>query len=119
VVGKRTTGKITGYEAVIVRSRTSYHPVVVFAFEDRAIQFTDRFATSTADWSKVPRNSDGTTNVLFDPNDLSTATIDRGLWNWLVPGTVFALGAFLLFSSFRTGLGAVRIRREIQVGSGE
>jgi len=101
--GHRTPGKIIAYEKVASKTsqRYAFHPVVVFNFENRQIQFTDPYSSSSGDWSKVPKNADGTTTVLFDPDDLKTAIIDRGLWLWLVPGTAFGFGAFLLFTSIQ------------------
>jgi hypothetical protein len=48
--------------------------------------------------------------VIYDPADLDRAIIDRGLWNWAIPGGCGFFGAMILAASLRGLVGAHRRR---------
>ncbi len=48
--------------------------------------------------------------VIYDPADLERAIIDRGIWNWAIPGGSGLFGALILVASLRGLVGAYRRR---------
>jgi hypothetical protein len=52
--------------------------------------------------------------VIYDPADLERAIIDRGSWNWAIPGGSGFFGALILATSLR-GLGGAYRRRGVGI----
>ncbi len=48
--------------------------------------------------------------MIYDPGDLERAIIDRGIWNWAIPGGCGLFGALILAASLRGLVGAHRRR---------
>jgi hypothetical protein len=48
--------------------------------------------------------------VIYDPADLDRAIIDRGIWNWAIPGGCGSFGGLILVASLRGLVGAHRRR---------
>ncbi len=46
--------------------------------------------------------------VIYDPADLERAMIDRGLWNWAIPGGCWFFGGLVFAASLRGLVGAHR-----------
>jgi hypothetical protein len=49
--------------------------------------------------------------VIYDPGNLEGAIIDRGIWNWAIPGGCGLFGGLTLLASLRGLAGALRRRR--------
>ncbi|HEX9814121.1 MAG TPA: hypothetical protein VGB31_04135 [Myxococcota bacterium] len=48
--------------------------------------------------------------MIYDPEDLEGAIIDRGIWNWAIPGGCGLLGGLVFAASLRGLVGALRRR---------
>ena len=73
----------------------SYHAVIDFTDQSgRTITYTDSVGSSPPMYSTGDK-----VTVLYDPLDSASAMIDRGIWNWLVPLLIAALGALLAGAS--------------------
>jgi hypothetical protein len=68
---------------------STYHPVVRFSTtDDSSVEFKDRVGTDPPAY-----HPGDTVAVLYDPElPQGTAIIDRGWWNWLLPGAVCLFG---------------------------
>jgi hypothetical protein len=111
--GIRTQGKITGFKPVLFRnsssasssfSQTVYMPIIEFRAGDRFVHIEE--------WKASPSDPSvgSLTPVLYDPDDVSFAMMDRGTLNWLPWGPCFAIG-FLLSLAALKGLFSCLFRR--------
>jgi len=91
--GQRAEGHIIDYKKQLdSHNHASYHAVVRFApAANTSVVFIDGLGTS---WH---HNDFSTVTVLYDPAHPGKAMIDRGLWNWLLPVVLAAIG--LLFAT--------------------
>jgi hypothetical protein len=96
-------------------SQTTYYSVVWFeTASGREVTFRDGVGSS----HPIDRRGE-IVGVIYDPNDLERAIIDRGAWNWAIPGGCGAVGALILWASLRGWVGAYRRRAEQIDASGE
>ena len=81
------------------RSQTMYYPVVSFRDQtEQEIEFTSKFGSSSTPY----RRGDPVEVLYSRTNPHSDAMIDRGLWNWAVPGGLTAFGLLILFASIQS-----------------
>jgi hypothetical protein len=87
-------------------SQTTYYSVVRFeTASGRGVTFRDAIGSSH------PIDERGEiVRVIYDPADLERAIIDRGVWNWAIPGGCGVVGALILAASLRGLIGAHRRR---------
>ena len=52
--------------------------------------------------------------VIYSPGDLDRVIIDRGIWNWAIPGGCGLFGALILAASLR-GLAGAHRRRVVEM----
>jgi hypothetical protein len=100
--GERAVGTVAFLELRRTLHGASYYPVVEFAAADGGtVQFRDNMG------SNPPAYREGDlVRVLYLPAaPRDSATIDRGLLNWLVPGVLCLLGALLAMIAPFVGLG--------------
>jgi hypothetical protein len=104
--GARTRGKIVGFQprelhtyrnpsSNGVYGRTVYLPIVEFEARGDKVRFEERKLVAKGegvDWS---------VSVLYDPNKVSVAMIDRPFWNWIPWAPALVIGAFLALVSFK------------------
>jgi hypothetical protein len=114
--GVRTQGQIVELRPVRVHTRsgssatffarTVYMPVVEFRTGERLVRFQE--------WkgSESDAGRESSVPVLYDPNDVSFAMMDRASWNWLPWAPCFAMGLILALASIR-GLFAFLFRRSL------
>jgi hypothetical protein len=107
-IGSRT-------EAVVVRiesrsnpgsegSQATYYSVVRFETAGgREVTFRDSIGSN----HPIDRRGE-VVWVIYDPGDVERAIIDRGIWNWAIPGCCGLLGALILVASLRGLVGAHR-----------
>lgn len=72
-----------------------YLPIVEFEALGDKVHFEERKLVSQGEgvgWSVA---------VLYDPNNVSLAMIDRPLWNWMPWAPALAMGAFLALVSLK------------------
>ena len=109
-IGSRTDGSVVRIESKSnpgsEGSQTTYYSVVRFeTARGREITFRDSIGSSH------PIDERGEiVQVIYDPADLESAIIDRGIWNWAIPGGSGLLGALILVASLRGLVGAHRRR---------
>jgi len=109
-IGSRTDGSVVRIESKpnpgSEGSQTTYYSVVRFeTARGREITFRDSIGSSH------PIDERGEiVRVIYDPADLERAIIDRGIWNWAIPGGSGLLGALILVASLRGVVGAHRRR---------
>jgi hypothetical protein len=90
--GERVLGTVAFLESKSTVHGSSYYPVVEFIAQDGGtVQFRDSMG------SNPPAYREGeAVRVLYFPDfPQQSATIDRGLLNWLVPGALCLLGSLL------------------------
>jgi hypothetical protein len=90
--GERALGTVAFLELKATLHGSSYYPVVEFTTEDgMTVQFRDRMG------SRPPAYHEGDSVLVlyFPASPRESATIDRGLLNWLVPGVLCLLGGVL------------------------
>lgn len=89
----RAEGTVTGFEENCSDGCT-YAPIVDFFTTDgRSITFTDKVSTSH------PQEKRGdTVTVIYRENDPEDAILDRGYWNWLLPGIMVFIGCLIFLS---------------------
>jgi hypothetical protein len=87
------------------RQTTTYYPVVGFqSAGGQQIEFTSRFGSSSTSYRRGDR-----VDVLYSPlNPREDAMIDRGAWNWLLPGGLSAAGLLAFCASVSSYLAARR-----------
>jgi hypothetical protein len=109
--GARAHGTVLFSELKKTLHGSSYYPVVQFATSNGlAVQFRDNMGSSP------PTYREGeAVEVLYLPAvPESSATIDRGVLNWLAPGILCIGGVFLAVVAVGARLGAPRAIAEVQ-----
>lgn len=100
------TGTIIDFKSSTSDGSTTYRPVVRYQHSDSSeVTFTSSWGSS-----HPSENRGDSIMVLFDPSDKNSAQLDKGIWNWLVPG-ICALFALMFFYS-----GAFSIKKRRQHG---
>jgi hypothetical protein len=85
---------------------TTYYSVVRFEAEDGGdVTFRDGIGAS----HPIDRRGE-ILGVMYDPAIPATAMIDRGMWNWAIPGGCMALGGIVAICSVRGAAGGFRRR---------
>ncbi|TNE28599.1 MAG: DUF3592 domain-containing protein [Alphaproteobacteria bacterium] len=88
-------------------SGPTYHAVVEFETQQgKKISFTDKMGAS----HPLYETGDEVT-VVYEPRKPRDAMIDRGIWNWAVPGGLMAFGCFLIWGALSTQVKILRRRR--------
>lgn len=94
--GLRTDGKIVRIESERGSgpdSNIMYYSIAAFKTSDgRTMEFRDSIGASHA----IDKKGDGV-KILYMPSAPEDAMIDRGLWNWALPGGSAVLGFLLLW----------------------
>jgi hypothetical protein len=109
-VGSRSDGTVVRIESKSnpgsETSQTTYYSVVRFeSASGREVTFRDGIG------SNHPIDKRGEiVGVIYDPEDLERAIIDRGIWNWAIPGGCGLFGVLILAASLRGLAGAHRRR---------
>jgi len=109
-IGSRADGTVVRIESESnpgsEASQPSYYSIVQFeAASGREVTFRDAIGSSH------PIDKRGEiVRVIFDPADLERAIVDRGFWNWALPGGSSLFGALILAASLRGWAGAERRR---------
>jgi hypothetical protein len=118
-IGTRTEGTVVRIESETNSSSGesgyTYYSVVRFATAaGREVTFRDGVGSSH------PIDERGEIlGVLYDPGDLESAIIDRGIWNWAIPGGCGLLGGLTLLGSLSGLIGAFRRRGADWIPRGE
>lgn len=102
--GLRAEGKVVALEYVDDSDGSgTYKPVVTFTADGKKLRFKEKFS------SNPPAYEQGEdVTVLYDPaHPEGTATIDKGLWNWALPGGLFGFGLLFFW-------GAMSLRRKYE-----
>lgn len=96
--GLRAPGAVIGLDWKYSGDSGSYYPIVSFtpAGQRRQTTFQDKTGSNPASY----RRGDKVTVLYREKNPAKTAMIDRGYWNWLVPGLLAGFGALLLLAAF-------------------
>jgi hypothetical protein len=109
-IGTRTEGTVVRIESESNSSsegsRYTYYSVVQFeTAAGREVTFRDGIGSSH------PIDERGEIlGVIYDPGNLERAIIDRGIWNWAIPGVCGFFGGFILLASLKAWIGAFRRR---------
>jgi hypothetical protein len=109
-IGSRAEGTVVRIESKSnpgsEGSQTTYYSVVRFETANgREVTFRDSIGSSH------PIDKRGEiVGVIYSPEDLEHAIIDRGIWNWAIPGGCGLIGALILVASLRGLAGAHRRR---------
>jgi hypothetical protein len=101
--GERVLGTIAFLELKSTVHGATYYPVIEFTTRDGGtVQFRDNMG------SNPPAYREGeVVRVLYFPAfPQQSATVDRGLLNWLVPGALCLLGSLLSIIALLVRLGA-------------
>jgi hypothetical protein len=104
--GARTRGKIVGFHRTELHThrnpssngvygRIVYLPIVEFEAQGAVVRFEERKLVSSGEGVGWP------VAVLYDPNNVSLAIIDRPFWNWIPWAPALAMGAFLALVSLK------------------
>lgn len=89
-----TLGTVIDFKSSTRDGSTTYRPVVRYQHSDSSeVTFTSSWGSS-----HPSENRGDSVMVLFDPSDKNSAQLDKGIWNWLVPG-ICALFALMFFYS--------------------
>ncbi|HEY8192078.1 MAG TPA: DUF3592 domain-containing protein [Alphaproteobacteria bacterium] len=79
---------------------SSYYPHVAFIPQGGSrIDFRDKLGTSPPAYKKGDH-----VDVLYDPAEPRHAMIDRGIWNWGMPGIFGGIGVALLLTAWKASL---------------
>jgi hypothetical protein len=90
--GERTQGTVLFLELKPTLRGSTYYPVVQFAtLEGTTLQFRDVMGSNPPAY----REGDPVNVLYFRTLPEQTATIDRGVLDWLAPGVLCVLGSFL------------------------
>jgi hypothetical protein len=109
-IGSRADGTVVRIESKSnpgsEGNQTTYDSVVRFeTASGREVAFRDSIGSSH------PIDERGEiVRVIYDPADLEHAIIDRGIWNWAIPGGCGSFGALILAASLLGLVGAHRRR---------
>jgi hypothetical protein len=114
--GERAHGTVLFCELVRTLHGSSYYPVVQFSTrKGLAVQFRDKMGSNPAAYQEGQA-----VDVLYFPaGPEGSATIDRGVLNWLVPGILCVGGVFLAVLAFGARLGVPRPGLEAQLRAGK
>jgi len=104
--GARSRGKIVGFQprqihryrtptSTGVFGRTEYFPIVEFEARGALVRFEEHKLVPSGEGVGWP------VAVLYDPNNVSLAMIDRSFWNWIPWAPALAMGAFLALVSIK------------------
>jgi hypothetical protein len=109
-IGSRTHGIVVRIESTSnpgsETDQPTYYSIVRFETADgREITFRDSIGAS----HPIDKRGE-VVQVIYDPADLERVMIDRGLWNWAIPGGCGLFGALILGASLRGVVGAYRRR---------
>jgi uncharacterized protein DUF3592 len=107
--GLRADGEVVDLKEESSHNGYVYYPIVKFQpREDMAIEFKDRVGSDPPSYQPGDK-----VRVLFLANDLRSAIVDRGVWNWTMPA-ILAVVAVLLSWLF---LFMINARREPTVAA--
>ena len=104
--GTRTRGKIVGFQprqihryrtptSTGIFGRTLYLPIVEFEAQGVVVRFEEHKLVVQGEGVGWP------VAVLYDPDNLSLAMIDRPFWNWIPWAPPLVMGAFLVLVSLK------------------
>jgi hypothetical protein len=104
--GAHAQGKIVGFQprqfhryrtptSTGIFGRTVYPAIVEFEAQGAVVRFEERKLVSSGEGVGWP------VAVLYDPNNVSLAIVDRPFWNWIPWAPAFAMGAFLAVVSLK------------------
>lgn len=110
-VGERTQGVVVRLEQSYSSSSSgsssyTYYPIVAFNVPGTGerIEFKDNMGSNPP-----PYDQGDEVTVLYDPADpREEALIDKGIWNWLLPGILTGMGALAFLLSLKGWLSARR-----------
>lgn len=103
--GERAHGTVLFCELVKTLHGSSYYPVVQFAARDgQAVQFRDKMGSNPPPF----REGDAVDVLYFPAVPETSATIDRGVLNWLAPAILCIGGVFLAVVALGARLGVPR-----------
>tara|TARA_R110002124_G_scaffold44001_2_gene134855 strand:+ start:501 stop:2150 length:1650 start_codon:yes stop_codon:yes gene_type:complete len=95
------------YDSSSDGSGYTYHAVVEFETQEgETISFTDKLGAS----HPLYETGDEVT-VVYEARKPRDAMIDRGIWNWALPGGLMAFGCFLIWGALNTQVKILRRRR--------
>lgn len=101
--GERALGTVAFLELKSTLHGSTYYPVVEFTIQDGATaQFRDRMGGNPPAY----REGDVVRVLYFPASPQESATIDRGVLNWIVPGALCLLGGLLATVALLARLGA-------------
>jgi hypothetical protein len=87
-------GVVTRMERESSGDGSSYYPHVAFIPRDAdRIDFRDKLGTNPPVYKKGDQ-----VEVLYDPDNPRHAMIDRGIWNWAIPGIFTGIGIALVIA---------------------
>ena len=102
--GELAQGTVVFLELKTTLHGSTYYPVVQFATrEGTAVQFRDGMGSNPPAY----REGDPVTVAYFRNLPQQTATIDRGILDWLAPGVLCVMGTVLAGIAFWVRLGAI------------
>ena len=105
--GVHALGQVVRVEGHSSDNGYMYYAVVSFPDQNgRHIEFQDSVGSSTR-----LHDVGDQLNVLYQPSNPNDAMVDRGLWNWALPGGLALLAAFMFWAGggmLRQGLAADR-----------
>ncbi|MDB6090552.1 MAG: hypothetical protein JWN85_3336 [Gammaproteobacteria bacterium] len=105
--GERALGAVAFMELKSSLHGATYYPVVEFTVQDGAtVQFRDSMGSNPPAY----REGDVVRVLYFTASPQQSATIDRGLLNWIVPGALCLLGSLLAIVALVARLGAPQAR---------
>lgn len=106
-VGERAQGEVVDLESRSSDDGYTYYAVVRFETPDgRKVDFRDSIGSS----SPMKKRGDAVA-VIYDPDNVRKAMIDRGIWNWALSGGLALAGILLLWvtaQNFRFARGGTR-----------
>jgi hypothetical protein len=109
-IGSRADGTVVRIESEFnpgsEGSQTTYYSVVRF---ETASGREHTFRDSVGSSHPIDKRGE-VVGVIYAPGDLERAIIDRGIWNWAIPGGCGSFGALILAASLRGLVGAHRRR---------
>ncbi len=106
-VGETVEGRVVDLKSEYSSDSTTYYPVVAY---QRLTGETVEFKSKVG--SNPPMNQTGDmVRVLYDPDKLDKAMIDRGIWNWAASGGCIIGGLLLTWLALGTFAGMRRRAR--------
>lgn len=90
----KTLGTVTGFDSSTSDGTTTYRPIVRYQFSGGSdVTFTSSWGSSNPSESKGDK-----VLVIFDPDNKRSAQLDKGIFNWIIPG-IFGFVALMFFYS--------------------